>query len=336
MSPAAAGVAANPWRLCIAPMMQRTDRHFRYLARLLSPHARLYTEMVTSGALLYGPRDRLLAHDVSEYPLALQLGGSDPEALATCAAIGAERGYAEINLNCGCPSDRVQSGAFGACLMREPHVVARCVEGLTDGAAGRAVISVKTRLGVDDLYSYAYFSDFVGVVSAAGCNVFQIHARKAWLAGLSPRENREIPPLEYAWVYRLKQEYPNLIVIVNGGITCVDAALTHLRHVDGVMIGRHAYAVPYALAAFDAALCDPGLEAPTRAAVIDRFCAYAERERANGTPLRHLSRHLLNLYQGVAGARRWRRTLTEQAMGDHAEVAAVGRALRAADSLCAG
>ena len=266
----------------------------------------------------------------------MQLGGSEPQALAACAAIGAERGYAEINLNCGCPSDRVQSGAFGACLMREPQVVARCVEGLTDGAAGRAVISVKTRLGVDELYSYGYFSDFIGLVSAAGCKVFQIHARKAWLAGLSPRENREIPPLEYAWVHRLKQEYPHLIVIVNGGITRADAALAHLRHVDGVMIGRHAYAVPYDLAAFDAALCDPALAAPTRAAVVEQFCAYAERERASGTSLRHLSRHLLNLYQGVSGARRWRRLLTEQAMNDAAEVAAIGRARRAADGLSAG
>lgn len=336
MNPAPHERPPNAWRLCIAPMMQRTDRHFRYLARLLSPHARLYTEMITTGALIHGPRERLLEHDVSERPLALQLGGSEPDALATCAAIGAEHGYAEINLNCGCPSDRVQSGAFGACLMREPHVVKRCVEGLLDGAAGRAVISVKTRLGVDELYSYAYFSDFVGVVSAAGCKVFQIHARKAWLAGLSPRENREIPPLEYAWVHRLKQEYPNLTVIVNGGITAADAALDQLRHVDGVMIGRHAYAAPYELTAFDAELCDPSLAAPSRAVVVEQYCAYAERERAQGTPLRHLSRHLLNLYQGVAGARRWRRTLTEQAMDDNAEVAAIGRALRAADSVSAG
>ncbi|MEX2479570.1 MAG: tRNA dihydrouridine(20/20a) synthase DusA [Gammaproteobacteria bacterium] len=315
------------WRLCIAPMMQRTDRHFRYLARLLSPHARLYTEMINTGAILYGQRERFLAHHPDERPLALQLGGSDPDALASCAGIAVEYGYAEINLNCGCPSERVQSGAFGACLMRDPQLVARCIEGLTGGAASQATVSVKTRLGVDELYSYAYFSDFIGTLSDAGCRVFHVHARKAWLQGLSPRENREIPPLEHAWVHRLKREYPHLVVITNGGIDNPAAACAQLDAVDGVMVGRHAYAVPFDLVAFDAALFGGDTAPPTRAEVVDRYIAYAAVERANGTPLRRLSRHLLNLYRGAAGARHWRRLLTEHAMSDDAQTSAIRRAL---------
>lgn len=319
--------AATPWRLCIAPMMQRTDRHFRFLARLLSPHARLYTEMITTGALLHGPRARLLAHDTSERPLAVQLGGSDPDALAACAGLVVDHGGAEVNLNCGCPSDRVRAGAFGACLMRDPRRVQRCVEGLLAGAAGRIEVSVKTRLGVDDLYSYAYFSDFIGGLLAAGCRVFQVHARKAWLNGLSPRENREVPPLEYAWVHRLKREYPHATVIINGGIQSPAAAIAQLAHVDGVMIGRHAYDAPYDLLAYEGALFGPVAAPPSRHEVVLRYTDYARRERATGTPTRVVHRHLLNLFQGRGGARRWRRALTERALHDAAELDVIEQAL---------
>lgn len=307
----------SPWRLCLAPMMQRTDRHFRLLARLLAPHARLYTEMITTGALLHGPRARLLAHHAAERPLAAQLGGSVPSELAAATRLCIAAGLVEVNLNCGCPSDRVQAGTFGACLMARPARVAECVAAMREASADIAVISVKTRLGIDELYSYDYFRDFIARLAEAGCRVFHVHARKAWLAGLSPRENRELPPLEYAWVYRLKRELPGLTIVLNGGVTSSAAACRHLNELDGVMIGRHAYDVPMALAEFDATLFGDGAAQPTPAEVIARYLPHIECELAAGTALRHMARHLLNLYQGQPGARRWRRALTTgMARGD--------------------
>jgi tRNA-dihydrouridine synthase A len=308
-----AGVPATdaaPHRLSIAPMMQRTDRHYRYLARLITADVRLYTEMVTSAAVVRGDRDYLLGHAPAEHPVALQLGGSEPDELAAAAAIGAAYGYDEVNLNCGCPSDRVQAGAFGACLMREPVRVAACVAAMRAAVPTTIPVTVKTRLGVDDLYSYDYFRAFVEEVAAAGCTVFQVHARKAWLAGLSPKENREIPPLEYAWVYRLKRERPDLTVVINGGIVSNAQAAQHLERVDGVMIGRHAYAAPYELADFAVRLCGAAPPAPRRA-IVDAYLAYADGEIARGTPQRLVLRHLFNLYQGQPGARRWRRSLAQ-------------------------
>ncbi|MFZ1838579.1 MAG: tRNA dihydrouridine(20/20a) synthase DusA, partial [Dokdonella sp.] len=236
MSPLADIPAANPWRLSVAPMMDWTDRHCRYFHRLLSPHARLYTEMVTSPALIHGDRERLLGFDRAEHPLALQLGGSDPRELAEAARIAAQYGYDEINLNVGCPSDRVQSGRFGACLMREPALVAECFAAMQEAVA--VPVTIKCRLGVDAQDEYTDLQHFIGAVSAQGCTVFVVHARKAWLQGLSPKENRDVPPLNYERVYQLKRDFPQLTVIINGGIDKVLEVQNHLRHVDGAMLGR--------------------------------------------------------------------------------------------------
>ncbi len=301
--------APSPWRLCLAPMMRRTDRHFRHLVRLIAPSMRLYSEMVVTGAILHGDRSRFLEFDAIEHPVALQLGGSDPDELAQAAAIAADWGYDEVNLNCGCPSDRVQAGAFGACLMREPQRVATCVSAMRDALPAAVAVSVKTRLGVDDLYDYGYFRDFVGMLADAGCGVFQVHARKAWLSGLNPRENREIPPLEYDWVYRLKREMPHLTVVVNGGIGDAAAAAEHWREVDGVMLGRCAYADPYGLVNFERA-ARAGGSSPSIVEVAERYLDYTETQLARGIYLKHLSRHLVNLFQRCPGAREWRRTLT--------------------------
>lgn len=304
----------HAWRLCIAPMMQKTDRHFRYLARLIAPNARLYTEMLTARAILRGDQEQLLAYDPAEHPLAVQLGGSDPAELASAAKICAALGYQEINLNCGCPSDRVQAADFGACLMAKPALVAECVQALLAAVPNTVTVSVKTRLGIDELYSYEYFAGFVNTLYAAGCRVFHIHARKAWLAGLSPRQNREIPPLEYAWVYRLRRDLPEAVLVINGGIVSTDDAIEHLREVDGVMLGRAAYDNPYALAALNRALFDTNVATPTsREQCLMVYLDYVSKELARGTQLHHISRHLLNLFQGQPGARHWRRQLTENA-----------------------
>lgn len=302
------------WRLCIAPMMQKTDRHFRYLARLVAPDARLYTEMLTARAILHGDREELLRYDPSEHPLAVQLGGSSPTELAAAARLCAEVGYQEVNLNCGCPSDRVQAADFGACLMAKPDLVAECVAALQAALPESVTVSVKTRLGIDDLYSYDYFANFVGRLHESGCRVFHIHARKAWLSGLSPRENREIPPLEYDWVYRLRRELPNAVLVINGGIATVEQALAHVREVDGVMLGRAAYDNPYGLAALNQALFGGAEGLPrSRDECLERYLEYVDVELARGTELHHLSRHLLNLFQGQVGGRRWRRLLSENA-----------------------
>jgi tRNA-dihydrouridine synthase A len=297
------------YRLTVAPMMDWTDRHCRYFHRLLSPHARLYTEMVTSAALVRGNQVRLLEHSHEEHPVALQLGGSDPVELAAAARMGAAAGYDEINLNVGCPSDRVQSGRFGACLMREPALVGECVEAMA--AAVDIPVTVKCRIGVDDQDEYADLQHFTHTMVSAGVRVLVVHARKAWLQGLSPKENREIPPLDYGRVYRLKQEFPDLTIVINGGITTVEQVQAHLARVDGVMLGRSAYHDPYLLAQCDEALY--GTPLPGRVQVLEHLRVYIESEMARGTQLKHISRHFLGLFQGEAGARQFRRTLSEGA-----------------------
>jgi tRNA-dihydrouridine synthase A len=293
-------------RLCIAPMMDRTDRHFRFLVRRLAPHARLYTEMITARALKYGDVRKLLEFDAAEHPVALQLGGSDPGELAAAARLGADAGYDEINLNVGCPSDRVQAGCFGAALMRTPDLVADCVAAMR--AAVPVPVTVKTRLGVDEHDSYEFLCELVTRVARAGCGTLIVHARKAWLKGLSPKENREIPPLDYPRVERLKADFPELNVVLNGGLASIDACLAQVTRGDGVMLGRAAVDDHALIAALDARIFDV---APQQLdAVLDDYLAYAERELARGTPLRSITRHLLGWRAHRPGGRRWRRELT--------------------------
>jgi tRNA-dihydrouridine synthase A len=296
----------SSYRLCIAPMMDRTDRHFRYLVRLLAPHARLYTEMITARALLHGDVRRLLDFDAAEHPVALQLGGNDPRELAVAARLGAEAGYDEINLNVGCPSDRVQAGCFGAALMRTPEVVAECVVAMR--AAVDVPVTVKTRLGVDEHDSYEFLCELVTRVRAAGCGTLIVHARKAWLKGLSPKQNREIPPLDYPRVHRVKADFPDLRVVINGGLKSADECVAQLAHVDGVMLGRAAVDDLALIAALDARVFGAAPQ-PVDVA-LDAYLAYVERELARGTPLRAMARHLFGLRAGRAGGRRWRRDLT--------------------------
>ncbi|HJR11530.1 MAG TPA: tRNA dihydrouridine(20/20a) synthase DusA [Rhodanobacteraceae bacterium] len=299
----------EPWSICVAPMMDWTDMHCRYFHRLLGPNARLYTEMVTAAALVHGDRARLLAHNVEEHPVALQVGGAEPRELALAARLGEAAGYDEINLNAGCPSDRVQSGRFGACLMREPALVADCVRAMRD--AVRVPVTVKCRIGVDDQDDDGDLFAFASRMVDAGVEVLIVHARKAWLQGLSPKQNREVPPLNYARVYRLKREFPELRVVINGGIDGLDAVQAHLQHVDGVMLGRLAYHDPYALARIDAALT--GATPPSREEVMLRMRGYIERQRAGGIRLAAMTRHLLGLYHGEAGGKAFRRILSERA-----------------------
>ena len=294
--------------LSVAPMMDWTDRHCRYFHRLLAPRALLYTEMIVADALLRGDAQHLLAFDASEHPVACQLGGSDPGKLAEAAQMIAQAGYDEVNLNVGCPSDRVQSGRFGACLMREPQLVAECVAAMREAVG--IPVTVKTRLGVDELDSEDYLAGFIEHIAGAGCEIVILHARKAWLAGLSPKQNREVPPLNYARAYRMKQRFPDLTIVLNGGVRSVDAAREHLRHVDGVMLGREAYEHPWQLVAFHNALFGTTLN-PSREQVLETLAAYAARERACGTRLWAIARHVLGLYAGQPGARAWRRALSE-------------------------
>jgi len=291
----------NAHRLCIAPMMDWTDRHCRYFLRQVCPQAFLYTEMITTGALLHGDRERHLAFDPAEHPVAVQLGGSEPEELAACAQFAVQRGYDEVNLNIGCPSERVQRGAFGACLMAEPRLVADCVRAMR--AASDVPVTVKHRLGIDAIDSYEFVRDFVAAVAEAGCTTFIVHARNAILKGLSPKENRQVPPLRYEHVYRLKEEFSHLEIVLNGGIASWPEIGRHLAHVDGVMLGRAAYHHPWLLA-------DP---AKRRADVVRAMHRYAEREIAAGTALRHITRHMLGLYHGHPRARLWRRLLSDSA-----------------------
>ncbi len=308
---ASEAVSRPAHRLSVAPMMDWTDTHCRSFHRLLAPHALLYTEMVTTGALLHGDVERHLRFDASEHPLALQLGGSEPDALARCAALAEQWQYDEVNLNCGCPSDRVQEGRFGACLMREADRVADCVRAMR--SATDLPVTVKHRVGIDDSEDYAFMRGFVETVAAAGCTTFIVHARKAWLQGLSPRENREIPPLTYEHVYRLKQEFPQLTVLINGGIRTLDQCRQHLRYVDGVMLGREAYENPYALAGLDRELFETDGDIPTREEIMNAYLPYVQRELDRGTALNRITRHILGLYRGQNGGRAFRRHLSEQA-----------------------
>jgi tRNA-dihydrouridine synthase A len=285
-------------------MLDWSDRHCRFFHRLLSRRARLYTEMVTTGALMHGSVQRHLRFNAEEHPVALQLGGSEPADLAQAARLGAQWGYDEINLNCGCPSERVQRGAFGACLMAEPQTVADGVKAMRD--AVDIPVTVKHRIGIDRVESYGFVRDFVGTVADAGCEVFIVHARNAWLQGLSPKENREVPPLRYELAYRLKQDFPALTIVVNGGIRRVDEMQAHLQQVDGVMLGREAYYHPWGLTAWDA-LCGDTHPAPSREQVEDAMVAYMERAAAeDGCPWYAIARHMLGLYHGERGGRLWR------------------------------
>lgn len=298
-------------RLSVAPMLDWTDRDFRYFLRLISKHCVLYTEMVTTGALIHGNRDRFLGHDVSESPLALQLGGSDPDALAKCALLGEQAGYSEINLNVGCPSDRVQSGGFGACLMLEPKLVAEGIVAMT--AEVDIPVTVKTRLGIDDFDSYEFLTDFISQVADAGCEIFILHARKAWLQGLSPKENRDIPPLDYQRVYQIKKDFPQLHIDINGGIQSLEQAQQHFAHIDGVMMGRAIYHDPYVLAEADRVLFDDQHAVLSRHEIIQEMLPYIEQRMSQGRPIKSITRHLLGIFQGQPGARAWRRHLSENA-----------------------
>ncbi|GHA66625.1 tRNA dihydrouridine(20/20a) synthase DusA [Photobacterium aphoticum] len=298
-------------RFSIAPMLDWTDRHCRYFHRLLSGHTQLYTEMVTTGAIIHGKGD-YLAYNEEEHPLVLQLGGSNPAELAHCAKLAQERGYDEVNINVGCPSDRVQNGRFGACLMGEAELVAQGV------AAMREVVdipvSVKTRIGIDDQDSYEFLTDFIGIVSEkGGCKDFTIHARKAWLSGLSPKENREIPPLDYPRVYQLKRDFPHLTMAINGGVKTMEEIEAHLQHMDGVMVGREAYQNPYLLAEIDQRLFGSSDPVKKRREIVEAMYPYIERQLAEGTYLNHVTRHMLGLFQNMPGARQWRRHISENA-----------------------
>lgn len=298
-------------RFCIAPMLDWTNRHCRYFHRLITQNAVLYTEMVTSGALIHAEPERFLKFHRAEHPVAVQLGGSNPKDLAICAKLCQDYGYDEVNLNIGCPSDRVQSGSFGACLMAEPDLVADCCRAMLE--ACDIPVTVKCRIGIDDQDEYQDLQNFVSKVSAAGINTFIIHARKAWLRGLSPKENRDIPPLNYERVYQLKAEFPQLEIILNGGITDLQQGLAHLDKVDGIMMGREAYQNPYILAGVDRLFYGDQTPPPTRDEIINALIPYIDAELAQGSKLNYISRHILGLYQKVPGAKKWRRFLSENA-----------------------
>ena len=298
-------------RLSVAPMMDWTDRFCRRFHRVLTRRALLYTEMVPTGAILRGQRERFLAFDPVEKPLALQLGGADPVALAECAAIAEDWGYDEVNLNVGCPSDRVQNARFGACLMAEPKLVARCVEQMQ--AATDIPVTVKHRIGIDEQDSYEELKGFVATVAAVGCRSFTVHARKAWLQGLSPKQNREIPPLRYEMVQRLKQDFPELEIVINGGITSLEIAAEQLRQLDGVMRGRAAYQDPWVLAEVDSRIFGEEDPVGSRAEAVQALLPWLKDAHERGVPVKAVTRHVLGLFNGLPGARTWRRHLSEKA-----------------------
>ena len=298
-------------------MLDWTDRHCRYFHRLLTKQALLYTEMVTTGALLNGDVERHLRFNAFEQPVALQLGGSEPKEMVACARLAEDYGYAEVNINVGCPSERVQKGAFGACLMAEPHLIADCVAAMQ--AAVNMPVTVKNRIGIDEQQERDSLFNFVETVAQAGCQTFIVHARKAWLKGLSPKENREIPPLNYALVYELKQAFPQLEIIINGGITTLEQCQHHLQFVDGVMVGREAYHNPWLLAQVDSQLYAAPDSFNQRKAVIDAFIPYVEQQLSQGVTLAPMSKPILGLFQGIAGARYWRRYISENAFKSNAD-----------------
>ncbi len=312
-------------RLSVAPMLDWTDRHCRYFHRLMTSQTLLYTEMVTTGAIIHGKGD-FLAYNQEEHPVALQLGGSNPVDLAHCAKLAQERGYDEINLNVGCPSDRVQNGRFGACLMAEPQLVADCVAAMKEVVD--VPVTVKTRIGIDDQDSYEFLTDFITIVSEkGGCEQFTIHARKAWLSGLSPKENREIPPLDYNRAYQIKKDFSHLNIAINGGVKSLEEAKEHLAHLDGVMIGREAYQSPYILAEVDQQIF--GLDTPVkkRSEVIFEMFPYIEQQLSQGAYLGHITRHMLGMFQNMPGARQWRRYISENAHKQGAGIEVVEAAL---------
>lgn len=298
------------FQVSVAPMMDWTDRHCRHFHRLISPSVTLYTEMVTTGALIHGDTDRFLRYHASEHPLVLQLGGSDPDDLATCAKMAEDYGYDEINLNCGCPSERVQKGAFGACLMREPELVAACMKAMSD-ATSRPV-TVKCRIGIDDSHERAFLDDFIKTLRDQGnCTTFIVHARKAWLKGLSPKENREVPPLNYERVYQLKQDFPDLTIILNGGLTTIEQIDAQRPYLDGVMIGREAYHNPWFLRDIETRVFGNTATLPDEQAIITHMMDYARTQiPLHGTPLHSITRHMTGLFQGQRGARKWRQHLS--------------------------
>jgi tRNA-dihydrouridine synthase A len=327
MQPPASAPGASPWRMSVAPMMDWTDRHCRYLHRLLTRHTLLYTEMVNVGGILFGGTERHLRYNAEEHPVALQLGGNEPSKLAQAARLGEQWGYDEINLNCGCPSDRVQRGAFGASLMKSPTLVADCVKAMVDVV--EVPVTVKHRIGLDKDESYAFVRDFIGTVQDAGCKVFIVHARNAWLQGLSPKENRDIPPLRYEVVHRLKQDFPHLTIAINGGICTDEVVQEQLQHVDGVMVGREAYHNPWWLARWDSLYFGAPERQLSVEAVEDAMVDYMEREAAQyGTPWYAIARHMLGLRHGLSGARRWRQVWSDHRLKDlpAREVAAQARA----------
>jgi len=313
----------------LAPMMDRTDRHFRFFLRHLSTHTLLYTEMIHVNAILHGDRERHLGLSDCEHPVSLQLGGDDADKLAECAAIAQDYGYDEVNINVGCPSDRVQRGRFGACLMAHPDVVARAVEAMQ--ARVNIPVTVKHRIGIDDLDQYDDMANFVRIVSDAGCKTFTVHARKAWLQGLSPKQNRNVPPLRYPEVYRLKQEFPHLNIEINGGIKTLEDVQEHLKHVDAVMIGRAAVDDSWLFASFDDAVFGDSSTQRTRASVARAMIPYGEALNAAGQPTHRITRHMLTLFQGQVGTRAWKRTLTEGGRRPAAEV--IEDALTAVDAV---
>lgn len=298
----------SPWRICIAPMIDWTDRHYRYFMRTMTKHTRLYTEMITTGALLYGDAERFLHFHPEENPVALQLGGSSPEALAKCASMAQDCGYVEVNLNVGCPSDRVQAGKFGACLMAEPHLVAECVAAMRE--ACNLPVTVKCRIGIDKQDNYEFLENFIDSISNAGCKHVIIHARKAWLTGLSPKQNREIPPLNYDVVYQIKKDFPELTIVINGGITTFEQIKDQLQKVDGTMLGRIAYYDPYLFANIDQTFFNIETPPITREAVLSQMLLYIEAELQKGTRLHSITRHMLNLYNSQPNAKHWRRSLS--------------------------
>ncbi len=312
-------------RFSVAPMLDWTDRHCRYFHRLLSKHALLYTEMVTTGALIHGDKHRFLQFNASENPVAFQLGGSNPKDLAVCAKMVEEYGYDEINLNVGCPSDRVQNGSFGACLMAEPALVAECIAAMSQVAS--IPVTVKSRIGIDDKDSYEELVQFIGTIADTGCKTFIVHARKAWLKGLSPKQNREVPPLDYERVYQLKRDFPGLEIIINGGITTLEQASGMLDQVDGVMVGREAYQNPYILAGVDNLLYGDIKEKVSRQEIVQTLIPYIQEQLRLGLRLNNVSRHILGLFHGEPGARGWRRYISENVSKAGADETVILRAL---------